>query len=249
LIRIKTTQEIAYMREAGRIVAMVHQLMRDLTAPGVSTRYLDQKAEELIRSQGAIPSFKGYGGFPGSICVSVNDEVVHGIPGPRLLASGDIVSIDVGACIHGYHGDAALTLPVGEVSPEVMHLLRITEESLHLGIRQAVPGARLGDVSHAIQSHCEREGFSVVREYVGHGIGRELHEDPQVPNYGPPNRGIRLQSGMALAIEPMINLGKARIRLLDDGWTVKTFDGKPSAHFEHTIVITEDGPEIMTRLE
>lgn len=247
MIRIKTETEIEYMRRAGSIVAQVHQLMRDLVQPGVTTAELDARAEELIRRKGAEPSFKGYGGFPASICTSVNDEVVHGIPSSRILRDGDIVSIDAGALIDGYHGDAAQTLAVGSVSPDIERLLQVTEESLYRGIEQAVAGARLGDISHAIQSWCERRGFSVVREFVGHGIGEELHEDPQVPNYGPPNKGVRLQAGMALAIEPMINLGKAGVVIMDDRWTVKTEDGKPSAHFEHTIVITDSEPLILTR--
>ena len=235
------------MQKAGSIVAQVHELMRSLVRPGVTTAELDAKAEELILRQGAVPSFKGYGGFPASICTSVNDEVVHGIPSSRVLLEGDIISIDAGALINGYHGDAAQTLPVGTVSPEIEKLLKTTEQSLYLGIDQAVAGARLGDISHAIQSWCERQGFSVVREFVGHGIGEDLHEDPQVPNHGPPHKGIRLQPGMAIAVEPMINLGKPGVKVLDDGWTVKTEDGSPSAHFEHTIVVTKAEPLVLTK--
>jgi len=227
-------------------VGQVHELMRQLVEPGVTTAMLNEKAEELILSHKAIPSFKGYGGFPAALCISIDDEVVHGIPGARRLEEGSIVSIDAGAYLDGFHGDAAISLPVGRVSEEKALLLKVTEESLHKGIEQAVAGARLGDISHAVQHHCEQYGFSVVREYVGHGIGRHLHEDPQVPNYGPPHRGVRLQENMALAIEPMVNIGKADVQVQSDGWTVKTADGKASAHFEHTIVITAHGPEIMT---
>jgi len=246
VIEIKSQEDIRKMREAGRIVGQVHELMRQLVEPGVTTAMLNEKAEELILSHKAIPSFKGYGGFPAALCISIDDEVVHGIPGARRLEEGSIVSIDAGAYLDGFHGDAAISLPVGRVSEEKALLLKVTEESLHKGIEQAVAGARLGDISHAVQHHCEQYGFSVVREYVGHGIGRHLHEDPQVPNYGPPHRGVRLQENMALAIEPMVNIGKADVQVQSDGWTVKTADGKASAHFEHTIVITAHGPEIMT---
>ncbi len=246
MIEIKSQEDIRKMREAGRIVGQVHELMRQLVEPGVTTAMLNEKAEELILSHKAIPSFKGYGGFPAALCISIDDEVVHGIPGARRLEEGSIVSIDAGAYLDGFHGDAAISLPVGRVSEEKALLLKVTEESLHKGIEQAVAGARLGDISHAVQHHCEQYGFSVVREYVGHGIGRHLHEDPQVPNYGPPHRGVRLQENMALAIEPMVNIGKADVQVQSDGWTVKTADGKASAHFEHTIVITAHGPEIMT---
>lgn len=235
------------MREAGRIVAEVHQRMRELVAPGISTGELDEAAETLIRARGGVPSFKGYGGFPASICASVDDEVVHGIPSrTRILREGSIVGIDVGVYLDGFHGDAALTLPVGRVEERVRELLEVTAESLYRGIGQARPGQRIGDISHAIQRCCEERGFSVVREYVGHGIGADLHEEPPVPNYGPPHRGVRLEAGMAIALEPMINMGTAAVELQEDGWTVTTRDHKPSAHFEHTIVITECGAEIMT---
>ena len=247
MIVIKKEEDIKRMREAGRVVARVHELMRQMVKPGVSTGELNQAAEELIYQAGAVPSFKGYGGFPAGLCISIDDEVVHGIPGERVLTEGSIVSIDAGAYLEGFHGDAAISLPVGSVEEDKAKLLRVTEESLYLGIEQARIGNRLGDISHAVQSHCEKHGFSVVRDYVGHGIGANLHEDPQVPNYGPPHRGVRLQENMALAIEPMVNLGRHHVRVLPDGWTVKTLDGAPSAHFEHTVVITAEGPQIMTK--
>ncbi|QRN85368.1 type I methionyl aminopeptidase [Clostridia bacterium] len=248
MITIKNDEDIKKMREAGRIVAQVHDLMRQMVRPGISTAELNQAAEQLIYQAGAEPSFKGYGGFPAGLCISIDDEVVHGIPGELLLKEGTIVSIDAGAYLNGFHGDAAISLPVGEIDEDRKRLLKVTEESLYKGIEQARIGNRLGDVSHAVQSHCEKNGFSVVRDYVGHGIGENLHEDPQVPNYGPPHRGLRLQEHMAIAIEPMVNLGKHHVKVLSDGWTVKTLDGKPSAHFEHTIVITAEGPQIMTKL-
>ncbi len=248
MIAIKKDEDIKKMREAGRIVAQVHNLMRQMVRPGISTGELNQAAEELIYQAGAVPSFKGYGGFPAGLCISIDDEVVHGIPGERILMEGSIVSIDAGAYLDGFHGDAAISLPVGDVDEDKARLLKVTEESLYQGIEQARIGNRLGDISHAVQSHCEKQGFTVVRDYVGHGIGANLHEEPQVPNYGPPHRGVRLQENMALAIEPMVNLGKHHVKVLSDGWTVKTLDGKPSAHFEHTIVITAEGPLIMTEL-
>lgn len=248
MIAIKKDEDIKKMREAGRIVAQVHDLMRQMVRPGISTGELNQAAEELIYQAGAVPSFKGYGGFPAGLCISIDDEVVHGIPGERILMEGSIVSIDAGAYLDGFHGDAAISLPVGDVDEDKARLLKVTEESLYQGIEQARIGNRLGDISHAVQSHCEKQGFTVVRDYVGHGIGANLHEEPQVPNYGPPHRGVRLQENMALAIEPMVNLGKHHVKVLSDGWTVKTLDGKPSAHFEHTIVITAEGPLIMTEL-
>lgn len=236
------------MRDAGRIVAETLAEVKKAAKPDVTTLELDSIAEKYIKSRGAIPAFKGYHGFPGNICASVNEEVVHGIPGLRKLKSGDNVSIDIGAVINGYHGDAAITIPIGEVDAEMQKLLDVTEASLNKGIEQAVIGNRLSDISHAVQSHAENFGFGVVRDYVGHGIGRKMHEDPQVPNYGPSGRGPRLKSGMTLAIEPMINMGVYETKTLDDGWTVITKDGKPSAHFEHTVAITPDGPEILTKL-
>lgn len=247
MIILKSKAELEVMREAGRIVALTHQELAKAIKPGVTTKQLDDLAETFIRSMGAIPSFKGYGGFPGSICTSVNEELVHGIPGKRTLQEGDIISLDIGAQFQGFHGDSAWTYPVGKISKENEMLLRVTEESLFKGLEQARPGARLSDISHAIQVHAEAAGFTLVREYVGHGIGQNLHEDPQVPNYGPPNRGPRLKPGMVLAVEPMVNAGERYVRTLEDNWTVVTVDRKNCAHFEHTIAITEDGYEIFTR--
>jgi len=248
MIILKSEREINYLRDAGRIVAETHVEVKKAVKPGVTTLDLDEIAEEYIKSRGAIPAFKGYHGFTGNICSSVNEEVVHGIPGLRKLNSGDNVSIDIGAVINGYNGDAAITVPVGEVDAEVQKLLDVTEESLYKGIEQAIIGNRLSDISHAVQSHVEQHGFGVVRDYVGHGIGRSMHEDPQVPNYGNPGRGPRLKAGMTLAIEPMVNLGTYEVKTLDDGWTVVTLDGKRSAHFEHSIAITDGKPEILTKL-
>ena len=248
MIVLKSQQEIAYMREAGRIVAETLELIRQAVKPDVTTQELDRIADEYIRERGAIPAFKGYNGFPGSICASVNEEVVHGIPGPRKLKNGDIISVDIGTLINGFYGDAAMTFPVGEVTPEVAQLLKVTEESLYKGIAQAVADQRLYDISHAVQIHAEEFGYGVVRDYVGHGIGRKMHEDPQIPNYGAPGRGPRLKPGMTLAIEPMINMGTYEVKTLLDNWTVITRDKKWSAHFEHTIAVTDGEPEILTRL-
>jgi methionyl aminopeptidase len=247
MIELKNPSQLDRMRVAGRIVGETLALMRELAKPGITTLELDRKAEEYIRAQGAIPAFKGYNGFPATLCTSVNEQVVHGIPSLRYLESGDIISIDCGAVIDGYFGDAALTLPIGEVGEDLLKLLRVTEESLMLGIAQAKLGNRLYDVSNAVQRHVEANEFSVVRDYVGHGIGRAMHEDPQIPNYGKPGRGPRLEVGMALAIEPMVNMGTYEVRTLKDHWTVVTKDSRPSAHFEHSIAITENGPEILTR--
>lgn len=247
MITIKSRSELEVMREAGRIVALTHQVLAKLIKPGVTTKDIDEAAETFIRSKGAIPSFKGYGGFSGSICASVNEELVHGIPGKRILQEGDIISVDIGAQFQGYHGDSAWTYAVGKISAEDQKLMTVTEESLFKGLDKAVPGARLSDISHAIQIHAEAAGFTIVREYVGHGIGRNLHEDPQIPNYGPPNRGPRLKPGMVLAIEPMVNAGERYVRTLEDNWTVITVDGKKCAHYEHTIAITDDGYEILTK--
>ena len=222
-------------------------LIREQAKPGITTLELDRTAEEYIRAQGAVPAFKGYNGFPATLCTSVNEQVVHGIPGLRSLESGDIISIDCGALIDGYFGDAAVTLPIGEVGEDLQKLLKVTEESLFLGIAQAKLGNRLYDVSYAVQTHVEANGFSVVRDYVGHGIGRAMHEDPQIPNFGKPGRGPRLEVGMALAIEPMVNMGTYEVQTLKDHWTVVTKDSRSSAHFEHTVAITENGPEILTR--
>ena len=248
MIILKSEREINYLRDAGRIVAETHVEVKKAVKPGVTTLDLDRIAEKYIISRGAIPAFKGYHGFTGNICSSVNEEVVHGIPGLRKLKTGDNISIDIGAVINGYNGDAAITVPVGEIDAEVQKLLDVTEESLYKGIEQAVIGNRLSDISHAVQSHVEQYGFGVVRDYVGHGIGRSMHEDPQVPNYGNPGRGPRLKAGMTLAIEPMVNLGTHEVKTLDDGWTVVTLDSKRSAHFEHSIAITDGKPEILTKL-
>ncbi len=248
MIILKSEREIGYMRDAGRVVAGALEEVKKAARPDVTTQELDKVAEEYIKSAGAIPAFKGYHGFPGNICTSVNEQVVHGIPGLRRLKSGDNVSIDIGAVINGYNGDAAITVPVGEVDAEVAKLIEVTEASLYKGLEQAVAGNRLSDISHAVQVEAESHGYGVVRDFVGHGIGRNMHEDPQIPNYGPPGRGPRLKPGMTLAIEPMINLGTYDVRTLDDGWTVVTTDGKRSAHFEHTVVVTEDGPEVLTKL-
>ncbi|AMA74405.1 MULTISPECIES: type I methionyl aminopeptidase [Aneurinibacillus] len=247
MIICKSKTEIDIMREAGRIVALTHKELKKAIRPGITTGDLDEIAEAFIRKHGAKPSFKGYGGFAGSICTSVNEELVHGIPGKRKLKEGDIISLDIGAEVDGYHGDSAWTYAVGKISPENQRLLDVTEKSLYEGLAQAKPDARLTDISHAIQVYVEAAGYSIVREYVGHGIGRSLHEDPQIPNFGPPGRGPRLKPGMVLAIEPMVNAGKRYVRTLADNWTVVTVDGSMCAHFEHTIAITEDGYEILTK--
>jgi len=234
------------MRQNNRLVAHVLQKLREATKPGITTVELDQLAERTIREAGATPAFKGYRGYPASLCVSINEEVVHGIPGPRRLQEGEIVSLDVGVYRNGYYGDAAITVPVGKVSEQVARLLEVTQQALAKGIEQATHGNRLLDISHAIQSWVESQGFSVVRDFVGHGIGRELHEDPQVPNFGPPHQGPRLRPGMVLAIEPMINLGTWRVKILEDGWTVVTADKSLSAHFEHTIAISDGEPDILS---
>ncbi len=248
MITIKSKHELEIMREAGRIVAMVHDEMKRVIHPGVTTRQLDTIAENIIRKAGATPSFKGYNDFPASICTSVNEQLVHGIPSDRVLSDGDIISVDVGAYYKGYHGDSAWTYPVGTISAQAVDLLAVTQESLFQGIREAKPGNRLSDISHAVQVYAESKGYSIVRDYVGHGIGRDMHESPQIPNYGPPNRGIRLREGMAIAIEPMVNVGSYDVVTLSDNWTVITKDGSLCAHFEHTVAITEDGPELMTVL-
>ncbi|ARC30298.1 type I methionyl aminopeptidase [Bacillus wiedmannii] len=248
MIICKTPREIEIMREAGRIVALTHQELKQHITPGITTKELDQIAEKTIQKYGATPSFKGYNGFPGSICASVNEELVHGIPGKRKLEEGDIISIDIGAKYNGYHGDSAWTYPVGNISESVQKLLDVTEKSLYLGLEQVKPGERLSNISHAVQTHAEENGFSIVREYVGHGIGQDLHEDPQIPHYGPPNRGPRLKPGMVICVEPMVNQGRRYVKTLSDDWTVVTVDGKWCAHFEHTIALTEAGYEILTTL-
>jgi len=234
------------MRQAGRIVALTHQELKKYIVPGITTKELDAIAENFIIKHDAIPSFKGYNGFRGSICTSVNEELVHGIPGNRKLKDGDIISIDIGAQYCGYHGDSAWTYPVGSIDEESKKLLEVTEESLYIGLQEAKPNERLSNISHAIQTYVESNGFSIVREYVGHGIGQNLHEDPQIPHYGPPNKGPRLKPGMVLAIEPMVNVGTRYVKTLEDQWTVVTVDGKRCAHFEHTVAITDDGYEILT---
>lgn len=247
MISCKSEQEIAYMREAGRVVARVHREIARMIKVGTTTLELNRLAEDIIIKAGARPAFKGLYGFPYTICASVNEEVVHGFPSSRKLENGDIVSIDIGAEVNGYFGDSAATYPVGDVSPEVLNLLKATEESLYKGIAMAKAGNRLSDISHAVQTCAEGYGYSVVRDYVGHGIGKQPHEDPQIPNFGKPGRGIRLKAGMTLAIEPMINMGTYEVRTLLNNWTVVTLDAKLSAHFEHTIAITEGKPEILTK--
>ncbi|MFK2826864.1 type I methionyl aminopeptidase [Bacillus sp. B190/17] len=247
MIICKTPREIEIMKEAGRIVALTHKELQRFISPGISTKELDEIAEKFIRQHDAIPSFKGYNGFRGSICTSVNEELVHGIPGDRVLKEGDIISLDIGANYRGYHGDSAWTYPVGTVSSEVQKLLEVTKDSLFVGLEEAKPGERLSNISHAIQTYVESHGFSIVREYVGHGIGQNLHEDPQIPHYGPPGRGPKLRPGMVLAIEPMVNAGRRYVKTLEDNWTVVTQDGKMCAHFEHTVAITETGFEILTK--
>jgi len=246
-IRIKNANEVDILRKAGKILSsIVVQLQGSLTS-GITTKDIDLIAEELIRRHKVISAFKGYRGFPGVTCISVNDGVVHGIPDKRVINSGDIVSLDIGIIHEGYYSDTAITLPVGPVSSEIKRLLDVTSSSLMRGIEQARPGNRLSDISFAVQSFVEMHGFSVVRDFVGHGIGQKLHEEPEIPNYGKAGQGPLLQEGMVFAIEPMVNMGTHRTKILNDGWTVVTEDGKPSAHFEHTIVITSKGPEILTK--
>ncbi|MFZ5851746.1 MAG: type I methionyl aminopeptidase [Actinomycetota bacterium] len=250
MIQLKSEVEVAQMRAAGLVVGRTLEVLRSAVAPGVTTGELDALAEETIRAQGAVPSFLGYHGFPATICTSVNDEIVHGIPGGRVLREGDLVSIDCGAILDGWHGDAAVTVPVGEVAPELAQLMRVCEEAMWRGFAAARLGGRLTDISHAIETTIRRYGdYGIVEEYVGHGIGTEMHQDPQVPNYGRPGRGPKLVQGLVLAVEPMVNLGSPKTRLLDDGWTVKTKDGSWSAHFEHTFTLTPDGPWVLTALD
>ena len=246
MIVIKTSKEIEYMQESGRIVALAHEEIRKAIKPGVTTGELDQIAEAIILANGATASFKGYHGYPASICASVNNQVIHGIPGGIVLKEGDIVSIDIGAFKNGYHGDAARTHPVGKVDEKALELIKVTEESFCEGLKYCRVGYRLSDVSHAIQKYAEERNFSVVRDFVGHGIGRLMHEDPPIPNYGAPGRGPRLEKGMALAIEPMINIGDFKVKVLDDEWTVITKDGSLSAHYENTVIITDEAPIIIT---
>ncbi len=246
-ITIKSAPEMAAMRRAGAIVGATLTLLKRSVEPGITTRELDNIAYKEITRHGAKPTFKGYRGFPASICASVNEEIVHGIPGKRVLKEGDIIKIDVGATIDGFIGDAAVSVAVGQVDQTAIDLMDATRLSLEDGIKSARPGNRIGDIGAAVQTYSEARGFSVVREFVGHGVGRFLHEDPQVPNYGQPGRGQLLRPGMCIAIEPMLNVGDWHTRILDDNWTVVTADGSLSAHFEHTIAITEDGPEILTK--
>ena len=248
MILLKSPRELALMRKAGYVLAEVTERLTAWVEPGLSTQEIDEEVEDFIRARGAAPAFKGYRGFPATICVSINDEVVHGIPSPRRrLKEGDIVGLDLGCIVEGYYADCALTLAVGEVAPRVRELLDVTRDSLARAVAACWPGRRLSDVSHAVQQHVEAHGFAVVRQFVGHGIGRDLHEDPQVPNFGEPGRGPQLKPGMVLAIEPMVTMGSWEVRVLEDRWTAVTVDGSLAAHFEHTVAVTEDGPEILTR--
>ena len=246
MVILKTANSIKKMREAGRLSALALKVGGEAVKPGVTTAEIDRVIHDFIVSQGATPSFLNLYGFPASACISVNDELIHGIPGNRVIKEGDIVSIDVGACQDGYHGDNAATFACGDVSDEAKRLMDVTKESLYEGIKMARHGGRIGDISHAVQSYVEARGYSVVRQFVGHGIGTSLHEAPEVPNFGNPGRGVRLVNGMTLAIEPMINMGKSGVRTLADNWTVVTLDNSLSAHFEHTVAITPDGPQILT---
>jgi len=251
MITLKSARELVLMREAGQIVAEVLARIQEKVAPGITTRDLEGIADEIIVGKyGAIPSFKGYRGFPGMVCASVNEEIVHGIPGQRVLNEGDIVSVDVGVINKGFHGDAAITVAVGQIDAQSQGLLDVTAESLRIGIEAAAAGNWTSDISRAIEQYVEGQGYAVVREYTGHGIGRNMHEDPQIPNYYDPSVGsrVRLRPGMTFALEPMVNVGDWQTRVLDDKWTVVTADGKRSAHFEHTIAVTKNGPEILTRL-
>lgn len=246
MITLKNRTELELMRVAGKISAQALAVGGEMVRAGVTTAQINSAIHKFIKAQNAIPSFLGYGGFPASACISVNEEVIHGIPGNRVLVEGDIVSIDVGAIYKGFHGDNAATFAVGEISAVAQRLLDVTRESLEKAIEAALRNNRIGDISHAVQTHAEAAGFGVVYEYVGHGIGREMHEPLQVPNYGPPGRGLRLVSGMTMAIEPMINMGTSDVKVLADGWTVVTADRLPSAHFENTVAITDNGPVILT---
>ncbi len=253
-IRIKTRREVETMREAARHVAEILLELRDVVEPGMTTADFDEQARRSIRRRRVDSSFEGYGpyglpGFPGVLCVSINEEIVHGIPGPRELKEGDLLSLDFGVAVEGYHGDSAVTVPVGRIPEEAQRLLDATYESLERGIAEMVPGNRLSDIGHAVQERAESDGFSVVRQFVGHGIGRELHEPPQIPNYGPGGRGPRLKPGMVFAIEPMVTAGGADVEVLEDQWTAVTLDRSLSAHFEHTILITDHGPEVLTRVD
>jgi methionyl aminopeptidase len=247
VIVLKSPEEIKKMADAGRIVGEILDSLKEVVTAGMTTREIETYAVERIRARGGVPAFKGYRGYPGSVCTSVNEQVVHGIPSSQRLKEGDIVSVDLGVYMNGFYGDAAVTIPVGIVDAEASELIRVTEEALYLGIQNAVEGNRLYDISSAVQKHVEGHGFSVVRLFVGHGIGRELHEEPQIPNYGTAGQGARLRKGMTLAIEPMVNAGSYEVRILDDGWTAVTVDGKRSAHFEHTVLVTSGKPRILTK--
>lgn len=249
MIVLKTERELKLMREAGRISAGALKLVGEAVEPGVSTAELDRIAERYILSQGAKPNFKGYNGFPATACISINDQVIHGIPSKKqIIRKGDIVSVDLGAVFEGYHGDNAATFAAGDISLEAQRLMDTTRQSLYEGIKMARVGGRIGDISSAVQQYVEARGYSVVRQYVGHGVGASLHEAPEVPNFGTAGRGVRLLPGMTLAIEPMVNMGSERVKVMPDGWTVLTVDGKLSAHFEHTVVITADGPQVLTKV-
>jgi len=248
MIIVKTVDELERMRRSGILAAEALREVARAVRPGVTGAALDRIAETFIRDHGGTPSFKGYRGFPASVCISVNDEVVHGIPDGRPLRDGEIVSIDLGAVVEGFHGDTAVTVPVGEVGKELRRLLTVAREALYKGIEAVRPGQALGDVGGAVQQHAERAGFSVVRDFAGHGIGRHLHEEPQVPNFGEPGTGTVLRPGMTLAIEPMVNLGGSEVVMDGDGWTVRTRDGRPSAHFEHTVAVSEDGSDVLTAI-
>ena len=249
MIPFKTEEEIEIQRQSSLLVGKTLAEVAKLIRPGVTTRELDQIAETFIRDHGAVPGFKGYGGFPASLCISVNDEVVHGIPGDRILKDGDIASIDCGTLMNGFYGDSAYTFPVGEVDEEILKLLERTKESLYLAIEEAVAGKRIGDIGNAVQKYCEGFGYSVVRDLVGHGVGRNLHEKPEVPNYGRRGSGTKLKKGMVLAIEPMINLGRKEVIQDPDGWTIKTVDSKPSAHYEHNVAIRDGKADILSTFE
>jgi methionyl aminopeptidase len=249
MITLKSAHEIELMRRAGEITAAARAVARDMVKPGVTTAQIDKAVYEFIRSQGATPSFLHYNGYPASVCVSVNDEIIHGIPGKRVLQEGDVVSVDVGAYIGGVHGDCAGTYPCGKVSDEAMDLIRVTQQSFFEGLKFAREGYRISDIGHAVQEYVERHGYSIVREYVGHGIGHNMHEAPEIPNYGKPGHGPRLLRGMTIAVEPMVNAGSAAIINMSDGWTVKTADGRNAAHYENTILITDGEPQILTNPE
>jgi methionyl aminopeptidase len=248
VIDLKSPRELGLMRRGGHILADVMDRLRTFVEPGMSTQEIDEEVESFIRHRGAVPAFKGYRGFPATVCISINEEIVHGIPSPhRRIKEGDIVGLDLGCIVEGYYADCAFTLPLGDIPPRVRQLLDVTRESLDLAIAECRPGRRVSDVSHAVQRYVEGHGFSVVRAFVGHGIGRQLHEDPQVPNFGDPGRGPQLKPGMVLAVEPMVTMGTHEVRILDDHWTAVTADGSLAAHFEHTIAVTDDGPEVLTR--